>query len=220
MSFRLDVDPSGAVAGCTVTGSSGSALLDRTTCDLLRARARFEPARGRRGRAVASTWTSHIRWRIPEDELLAKPGSEVTTIEVQPDGKVISCATVLDGGAAGNPARCAALRSAERPAWIADYSRAFRVLRLQDGWGLNDWRPPRPDPAWGEIIAERVSELSLGPDGAPIACRVVSEHGPPAVRVDACAANASAVRQNSGKGIATLGKALEAWALYGEPRRP
>jgi periplasmic protein TonB len=219
VSFRLDVDPAGAIAGCTVTRSSGSALLDRTTCDLLRARARFEPARNRRGRAIASTWSSHIRWRMPDDQPLARAGLEVTTIEVQSDGKVISCTTVVDGEAGGNPARCAALRSADRPGWVADYARAFRILRLQEGWGEGDWRPGRPDPAWGELIAERTSELSVSAEGAPIECRVLSEHGPAAVRLDACAANAGTVRQNSGKGVAPRAKVVDSWALYGEPRR-
>jgi len=218
VAVRLDVDPSGATAGCTVTRSSGSALLDRTTCDLLRARARFEPAHDRRGRAIASTWSSRIRWQMPGDQPSARAGLEVTAIEVQPDGKVISCTTVVDGGGAGNPARCAALRSAGRPQWVADYARAFRVLRLQEGWGEGDWRPGSPDPAWGELIAERTSELSLAAEDAPIECRVLSEHGPALVRLDACAANAGAVRRNEGKGAAPRAKVVDLWALYGEPR--
>jgi len=219
VSIRLDVDRSGAVAGCTVTRSSGSALLDRTTCDLLSARGRFEPARDRRGRTIASTWSSRIRWQMPGDQPQARAGLEMTTMEVQPDGKVISCATAVDGGGAGNPARCAQLRSAGRPGWVADYARAFRVLRLQEGWGEGDWRPGPPDPAWGELIAERTSELSLAAEDAPIECRVLSEHGPALVRLDACAANAGAVRRNDGKGVDPRAKVVDKWAIYGEPRR-
>src|SRR5436853_829387 len=39
--FTLDVGPNGRVMGCTVTRGSGSALLDATTCRLVRSRARF-----------------------------------------------------------------------------------------------------------------------------------------------------------------------------------
>ena len=128
---RLDLDRSGVVTGCAVTRSSGSAVLDGTTCDLLRARARFEPARDRRGRAVASTWRSRIRWVLPDDNAPPpQPGFPVTTIRVEPDGKVISCDTAGSGGAAGDDPVCGPVRSAEPPAWLAAYARDFGTLRL------------------------------------------------------------------------------------------
>jgi TonB family protein len=63
--FRLNVDTTGHVAGCTITSSSGSADLDQTTCQLLTARASFLPAMGRNGRAIAGTYSSAVRWQIP-----------------------------------------------------------------------------------------------------------------------------------------------------------
>ena len=42
--YRLDVGPNGRVTRCTVTASSGSAILDSETCRMLTARARFTPA--------------------------------------------------------------------------------------------------------------------------------------------------------------------------------
>jgi protein TonB len=61
--FRLDVDASGKVTNCTVTGSSGSDLLDRTTCDLLLKRARFVPAQDGWGRNIPFTFTNRFVWR-------------------------------------------------------------------------------------------------------------------------------------------------------------
>jgi protein TonB len=63
--FRLDVDPAGRVTGCTVTASSGSAILDSATCAIMRRRARFVPAEDAEGKPVAGYWDSRSRWSIP-----------------------------------------------------------------------------------------------------------------------------------------------------------
>lgn len=63
--IALDVDATGTPRGCAVTRSSGSASLDQGTCQLFKERARFSPARDRRGRAVAGTWHGKpVTWRI------------------------------------------------------------------------------------------------------------------------------------------------------------
>jgi protein TonB len=63
----LSVERQGRVDGCTVTASSGSAVLDSATCRLFTARARFHPARDARGRATADLVRAAITWRLPED---------------------------------------------------------------------------------------------------------------------------------------------------------
>jgi protein TonB len=62
--IRLDIDAAGRVVSCTVTQSSGSDSLDTTTCQLMLERARFVPARNRRGHAVPDTYVQKIGWRI------------------------------------------------------------------------------------------------------------------------------------------------------------
>ncbi len=64
--FTLKLDASGRVSDCTITRSTGHSVLDRATCDLLGKRARFEPARGTSGESVAGSFTSTVRWTIPE----------------------------------------------------------------------------------------------------------------------------------------------------------
>ena len=66
VAFTLAVGPDGRVAACRVTESSGSAGLDQAACRLMRTRARFAPARDRRGAPVAGTWAAAILWRLPE----------------------------------------------------------------------------------------------------------------------------------------------------------
>ena len=64
--FRLAVGKDGRVAACTITGSSGSSILDAHTCRLMKTRATFDPARDRRGRPVAGRFSGRIIWRIEE----------------------------------------------------------------------------------------------------------------------------------------------------------
>lgn len=64
VAFRLEVSGSGRIKECIVTASSGSATLDAATCRLLRARARFEPARDERGRTRPDSIIGKISWRL------------------------------------------------------------------------------------------------------------------------------------------------------------
>lgn len=64
--FTLSLDVSGRVTDCAITRSTGHTVLDTATCDLLKKRARFEPARGTSGEPVAGRFSSTVRWTIPE----------------------------------------------------------------------------------------------------------------------------------------------------------
>lgn len=66
--FRLTVGKDGRVTGCAVTASSGSAILDSTTCQLIASRARFQPARDHQGRPTEDSFSGRIVWRLPEPE--------------------------------------------------------------------------------------------------------------------------------------------------------
>jgi TonB family protein len=68
VAFSLSVGADGGPTACSVTGSSGSATLDSTTCTLLMTRARFEPARDAGGRPTTDTVSGRIVWRLPDDE--------------------------------------------------------------------------------------------------------------------------------------------------------
>jgi TonB family protein len=62
--FMLRVGTDGLVEKCTVTSPSGSAALDSATCNLLTERARFTPARNKRGKPIPDTVAARIIWRI------------------------------------------------------------------------------------------------------------------------------------------------------------
>jgi protein TonB len=57
----------GRVADCRVTASSGSAVLDAASCDILFRRASYTPARDAAGCPIASRRALAIRWQIPKE---------------------------------------------------------------------------------------------------------------------------------------------------------
>src|SRR5258708_6239304 len=65
--FAYDITVDGHMANCHVTGSSGSATLDTTTCQLAMRRARFKPAQDAAGNPIASHGGRAIVWKIPKD---------------------------------------------------------------------------------------------------------------------------------------------------------
>jgi protein TonB len=65
--YRLSIDTSGKVTNCTVTASSGWPGLDKTTCDKITSRGKFEPATNSEGERVAGTFNAAVTWRIPDE---------------------------------------------------------------------------------------------------------------------------------------------------------
>ena len=62
--FVLHVSAEGRVSDCAVTVSSGSALLDARTCQIMRNRARFQAARDAQGNPAPDRVTASMSWRI------------------------------------------------------------------------------------------------------------------------------------------------------------
>ena len=62
--FKVSVASSGRVSNCVITGSSGSASLDARTCDIMRTRSLFIPARDAAGRAIDADVESSVTWRL------------------------------------------------------------------------------------------------------------------------------------------------------------
>lgn len=90
--FTLTVNAQGRVEDCVVTGSSGSEVLDEATCQMIAARASFEPPPGPFDQAATGTWSSAVRWEIPETTPGVPPEVlSVVAYTVEPDGTVSDC---------------------------------------------------------------------------------------------------------------------------------
>jgi protein TonB len=64
VSVRFTVLTSGRIANCRITASSGSPMLDSTTCRLLTQRLRFRPARNSAGEPIETELGSDYTWGI------------------------------------------------------------------------------------------------------------------------------------------------------------
>jgi len=62
--FVVDLDAQGRITECDIAQSSGSPLLDSTTCALLVTNGRFKPAHDASGRAVPGIWRSAMIWQL------------------------------------------------------------------------------------------------------------------------------------------------------------
>jgi len=65
---QLTIGPDGRVVGCNLTRSTGNGALDSATCNILRRRAKFTPARDSSGNPTTDTYnTPPITWRLAEE---------------------------------------------------------------------------------------------------------------------------------------------------------
>jgi TonB family protein len=64
VAVTLVVGPDGRVANCTIVTSSGTPVLDATTCRLLRSRSRFTPASDASGSPTAGEVSATIDWAV------------------------------------------------------------------------------------------------------------------------------------------------------------
>ena len=63
----LTVSVAGKVTDCRAAVSSGVTLLDEKTCQVLRGRASYHPAKNKAGEPIVGFDVQRIRWLIPED---------------------------------------------------------------------------------------------------------------------------------------------------------
>ena len=145
VSYKLAVDSAGTVTGCDVEGSASDAL-KAETCRLMRERARFEPARDGKGKAIGATYSGYHLWSRREPEF----GSGSFTMKV---------GFTLDER--GNSSNCRMIeQSGDMP---PDMLRAFQKNPCPNKGSGN---PPRD--AEGRPVARDIV-LTIGVDSTPAA---------------------------------------------------
>lgn len=65
-SFKVSVGTDGRPQDCTVTRSSGHAMLDEATCAKVMKRARFKAAMDGFGEKTVGSYSSSVRWQLPD----------------------------------------------------------------------------------------------------------------------------------------------------------
>ncbi len=62
---QLTVSATGRPSACSVTQSSGEAVLDEAACKAFRRYARFDPALDESGKAIVGRWNGSVAYRLP-----------------------------------------------------------------------------------------------------------------------------------------------------------
>lgn len=170
VSFQLDVSPQGTVSRCTIVQTSGSSALDETTCRIMSERARFTPAKDRRGRSIADSVRGAIKWVLPEGPNQQQLRAFNTIWEVTGAGGQRSCRTQLEleGGELVNLGECGPVdQNFVRTA--ANYLGAspdeVLTVRLENRWTLDPILPfALPPSTRGEVLARAEGDYRLNED--------------------------------------------------------
>ncbi len=180
--FRLTIDAEGAVSGCVVESSSGDPDLDRVTCEILRSRPHYYPARDADGRAVAGSDTGRVTWRLPPEPSRPEPLT-LATSELQGmirmNGPQLACRTAVNGNAGGPTVvpLCSLLVGAD----------GFNILRrtvagteftVTLSIRLGNAGPPIPA-ARDAPIFTAAATVTVRPDGSVSACTPLGEPARP-----------------------------------------
>jgi TonB family protein len=216
--LRLEIDSAGAVTGCAITISSGSARLDARTCELLRARARFRPAMDKHGKPIASSWNSRLSWRLPSEPASSQSGFTVTTYQVEPDGRITACHTTGEQGQVIDADPCQAAAKGNGPLWLRRYAPTYRILRFQAGYEARDAMPAAAGPDWGILISQRLSATGFSAHTVFVDCRVIASVGPPDAGSDECSTNQPQMPAASDIHAPVAFRLVDGWAIYGVKR--
>lgn len=170
---EMTVGADGRVTHCRVLRSSGSAVLDSTTCVLVTRRFRFSPALDDRGRPVTGTATRTVRWELPDDALPAPfvDGWAAVWVPAIPRGTTrVRCAEAASTPDLTQVAAdlCFEFLPPEGPA--AQYARPARRALLSIS-GAGGAPPPPTPPVEGRLVYREQAEFEVGADGTVSGCR-------------------------------------------------
>jgi TonB family protein len=171
--FTLDVGPNGRVTACAIVRTSGSAALDSATCRIMRARARFIPARDRAGMPVADHYSGSIVWRI--NRRLNQPFVPLQFVEeMRADAAgVLSCWS----GSNGEPPEAKPCPPGASGPQLAGLARVQRMpLTLSTVMALTPAGAAElaDRKARGDLYRASEALLTIAADGSILECRVTS----------------------------------------------
>ena len=174
--LRFSIGTDGRVFDCNIVRSSGSDILDTTSCNLVIERFRYRPARDADGEAMVQTQTRSIRWQIDRGEqsgpVAAQPvtGVAILTATLAPDGTKLSCEVKAP------PALTTLFGDACNRRLLTPPGTALPTVPIQLQLAMSqsfDHEPaPMPELPSGFVVAMTTSgSLDLDETGRPTACR-------------------------------------------------
>jgi TonB family protein len=172
--ISIRVGRGGQVVGCRVAESSGSPVLDATSCALARQRFKYHPARDGAGNATEASVTRRIRWRLPPAapapaRTLSPFGAGEVRMAISQDSLGIRCAIELTGSAIqrGEDNPCPEETRVPMSELERDSAAVLTVMTLTpDGQTATPRRGVR-----GTLMASSNMEFSIDASGRLTSCR-------------------------------------------------
>ena len=175
--FRLDIGADGRVTHCVVTISSGDPALDSATCSVLLSRAEYTPARDARGRAIASTDTGRVTWRLPapapEPFANVRAPVRIDVIVGMDAERRSTCAVLVNGepGHADGEALCGIVTSVSNQELMAG-APANVAITVDVAIGLENAMPPPATIDRGTLLVDATARLTIAANGRVTDCQV------------------------------------------------
>lgn len=187
--FELEIAPDGHVTRCNVTGSSGDASLDTTTCAIILGRAQYLPARDAERRAIVGSDRGSVTWRLPPSS--GTPFARALTItRLRWDGAgQLDCAITTNGVAKTDVGLddCDALPGTDANNMLRRISTPIELISVVGigpaGEGIDV--VGADEAGYGVLQSDLVADLDIGQDGRITQCRIARRNVPsPALSED------------------------------------
>lgn len=179
--FRLTVGRDGRVSHCAVTRSSGDSDLDKRTCTIMTARARFVPARDRSGAPAEDVVNARVSWRLEDDDaeprMAFAPFRHAITVSASAGGRV-RCTMQADPAPATElPEEICRMMffGGREPNLPAGARAGLTIVTSFTPAGSQPQRQSRS--ATGTLVGEAAADIMVDHQGAISGCRVVSLSG-------------------------------------------
>lgn len=178
VAVALSVSRTGRVTRCGITHSAGP-LLDAATCRVIVTRALYEPARDRRGRAIAGRDTARIRWVIPSDD------NESDVAPITPVALAASQSRISYVVRSGQPGQCVVEADAAQAVlmadgcgdyqWLARQAIGVRPSWIAEPYGLKlttalTLDHPASASTGQNMLSQLAVALTIGADGGVVDC--------------------------------------------------
>jgi TonB family protein len=179
VTFEVEVSVDGKPTACRIAKSSGSAILDKTTCDIVLARAKFKPAM-RHGKAVPGRYSKKAVWRLEGTSFDVANGYSATIVDFSKDAEHPSC-SVVSKTVAG-PSCSQVLKEFGSLGSVANVSKLVLLVAIAN----RGEQTYQGDPGWGRRMSFVAYDLYAPKAGSKPGCAVVQREGT-TVSMDPCA---------------------------------
>jgi TonB family protein len=169
--FEVDVDVSGKPTACRVTKSSGHQILDDATCNIVMAKARFQPAESPGGKPVSGRYATQAVWRL--DGPATFYSAAIVDYSVNPAHP--ACSIKSSDPAVQGPT-CAQLVGRAGP--VPEIAKRMRKVVVMYATATGDLTPYQGEPEWGDRVARLIADIyQIRATPVPTACIAVAAEG-------------------------------------------